>query len=605
MLGIQQVAMGLHDRFALLTAGRRTALPRHRTLRAALDWSHELLPEAERRLLRRLAIFPAGFTIDAAVAVMKDTGLDAAAVTNGIANLVAKSLVTLDKTDIVSRWYLLESIRAYALEKLVEHGEADTAARYHAAYFRGLFTQPGFVNEDLPRCIQEIDNVRAALDWAFSPVGNTALGADLTAAYALVWVCLSLMAECRERCDRALLHLERGVEAEARNRMWLQIAVCSSLRVTMGEPRLAQTLLAAALDAAEALDDFHAQALALTVLSWAYTYLGEHDKAWGANQRLKKVADRIGDPEVALVADRMMSINLVTMGRLQQAERSLGRVLQSHALLKYRRLATWYPQAHRGSARALLARVLWLRGFAEKAVSEAQASLDEVQPTDYQLLTCRVLYFGICRIAPMIGDFAAAEQANARLIAVATNLNASFWQTVGRLLEEKLVVERRDFANGLAALRDAFDTCRQTGWRMSYPEFKCSIAVALAGLGQLDEALDAVNEGLEASGWGEGGQRWYLPELLRIKGEVTLQQGSAEAAAAAEVCFLEGLSLAQEQGALFWELRVALSLARVRVAQCRHDEARQILAPVYGRFTEGFEMTDLRTAKALLDALTR
>ena len=92
-LGIQQVAIGLRDRFALLTGGRRTALPRHRTLRAALDWSHELLPEAERLLLRRLAIFPAGFTLDAAAAVMHDSGLEAAAVTDGIANLVAKSLV--------------------------------------------------------------------------------------------------------------------------------------------------------------------------------------------------------------------------------------------------------------------------------------------------------------------------------------------------------------------------------------------------------------------------------------------------------------------------------------------------------------------------------
>src|ERR1700723_290898 len=84
-LGIEQVSAGLRDRFALLTRGRRTALPRQRTLRATLDWSHELLPDTERRLLRRLAVFPGGFTIDAATAVMKDTGFDASAVLGGIA----------------------------------------------------------------------------------------------------------------------------------------------------------------------------------------------------------------------------------------------------------------------------------------------------------------------------------------------------------------------------------------------------------------------------------------------------------------------------------------------------------------------------------------
>jgi predicted ATPase/DNA-binding winged helix-turn-helix (wHTH) protein len=607
VLGVPQVAAGLHDRFALLTAGRRTALSRHRTLRATLDWSHELLPDAERRLLRRLAVFSAGFTAEAAAAVMQDAGLDDSAVMGGIANLVAKSLVALDKLDAAARWHLLETVRAYALEQLAEHGEADAVARHHARYFRDHFALPvagagtGLSGDELARHAREIDNVRAALDWSFSPVGDSALGVDLTVAYSPVWLSLSLMTECRERCERALLHLERDAGTDARNRMWLQIALGSSMRVTMGQARRAQTLLASALDAAEALDDLEAQARALTTLSGAHTYLGEHDEAWAANERLKKVADRIGDPAIVLVADRMMGTNLVTMGRLQEAERALTRVLQSHALMEHRPSAIWYPTDHRASARAMLARVLWQRGFAEKAVREAQASLDELRPTDHQLLICRALYFGICRIAPMIGDFAAAEQANARLMAAATTLNAPFWQTSGRFVEGKSLVERGDFASGLAVLRDAFDTCRQTGWRMSYPEFKCSLAAALAGLGQPKAALDEVNKGLEASGRGEHGQRWYVPELLRIKGEVTLQQGSAEAA---EACFLEARNLAEEQGALFWELRIALSRARLLVTQGRHDAAREILAPVHGRFTEGFEITDMRAATSLLAALT-
>ena len=124
-LGLQQVTVGLRDRFALLSAGRRTALPRQQTLRATLDWSYELLPEPEKRLLRCLAVFPAGFTLAAAVAVMDDAESDASAVVDGIANLVAKSLVSLDrpatadrpdttdKPETITRWYLLETTRAY------------------------------------------------------------------------------------------------------------------------------------------------------------------------------------------------------------------------------------------------------------------------------------------------------------------------------------------------------------------------------------------------------------------------------------------------------------------------------------------------------------
>jgi predicted ATPase/DNA-binding winged helix-turn-helix (wHTH) protein len=125
--GVRPVAAGLHDRFALLTRGRRTALPRHRTLRAVLDWSYGLLSQAEQRLLRHLAIFSGGFTAEAAAATVKDGVADTSFVMNGIANLVAKSLVVLDR-DTAARWYLLETIRAYALEKLGEHGE-----RYGAA----------------------------------------------------------------------------------------------------------------------------------------------------------------------------------------------------------------------------------------------------------------------------------------------------------------------------------------------------------------------------------------------------------------------------------------------------------------------------------------
>jgi predicted ATPase len=250
-------------------------------------------------------------------------------------------------------------------------------------------------------------------------------------------------------------------------------------------------------------------------------------------------------------------------------------------------------------ARAMHARVLWLQGFADTARREAQASLDDVSGSD--LTVCRVIYFGVGRIAPMTGDFETAKNAVSNLIELATRVNAPFWMTAGQLLRGKLLVERRDFAEGLAVLRGACEVCRQTGWRLSYPEFNGSVALALAGLERLDEAYDAVTGAIESAGGPGKGQRWYVPELLRIKAEVSLQQGS-EGGSAAENCLEQAAAMAREQGALSWELRIGLSLCRLRVTQGLGDEGRRDLASLYDRFTEGFGTADLIAAKQLLDA---
>jgi predicted ATPase/DNA-binding winged helix-turn-helix (wHTH) protein len=606
VLGVQLVAAGLRDRFALLTTGRRTALPRQRTLRATLDWSHDLLPETERQLLRRLSVFPAGFTIDAAAAVMTDTGFDASAVLDGIANLVAKSWVALDKSGAGARWTLLETIRAYALQKLVEHAEADIAARYHALYFRDLFTpqargaRSSLSDKDLARHVREIDNVRAALDWSFSSAGDEAIGVDLTAAHAPVWRYLSLMIECRERCERALLSIEPHVTANMSLRMDLQIALAGSMYITMGPPEQAKTLLTEALETADALNDLDAQSGALTTLLAIYLILGEYGPAQIAAERVEQIGRRIGDPVQLRFADYQMGVTLLTSGKPREAQQYLERVLRFPAAPGDRRGVIYYNSNAHAAARAMLARALWMQGFIDQALNEARLSLEE-QGTDYQLLLCRALYHGICRIATMTGDFATADREIARLIEVATGLNARLWETAGHFLKGKLLVERGEFAQGLLVLRDAFETCDRTGWHISYAEFNSALALGLAGTGRLDEALVAVDDAITADREGADRHGWYAPELLRIKGEVLLQQAGEQPTLAAEDCFNRAAQMAREQGALFWELRVALSVARLRVSQGRRHEVRAPLASVYGRFTEGFATADLQAARTMLE----
>ena len=160
-LGIEELAGRLDDRFQLLTGGRRTALPRHQTLRATLDWSHDLLAEPERVILRRLAVFAGAFSLEAAGAVAASAEIASPDVVDGISSLVAKSLVMAEVDATGPRYRLLDTTRAYALEKLDESGERERLARRHAEYYRDLFEQAEAELETRPTA-EWLARIRAA-----------------------------------------------------------------------------------------------------------------------------------------------------------------------------------------------------------------------------------------------------------------------------------------------------------------------------------------------------------------------------------------------------------------------------------------------------------
>src|SRR5262249_25472240 len=144
------------------------------------------------------------------------------------------------------------------------------------------------------------------------------------------------------------------------------------------------------------------------------------------------------------------------------------------------------------------------------------------------------------------------------------------------------------------------DESSRTGWTIFSSEFLGALAESLLGLGQHAEGLSTVHQALASAE--RGGERWYVSELLRIRGELLLEAGGEESEEVAERCCLEALDVARQQSALFWELKVAMSLARLRIRQGRPDDASQVLSPVYDRFTEGFETADLKAAERLMAA---
>jgi non-specific serine/threonine protein kinase len=602
MLGVQQVTADLGDRFALLTRGRRTALPRHRTLRAVLDWSHELLPEAERLLLRRLAIFPAGFTPDAVVAVMNDSGPRVTAITDGIANLVTKSLVMLDKSEAGTRWYLLETTRAYALEKLSDSGEAQQTARRQAEFYLALFAPFGTEGQlqtaidDLGRYRVEVDNLRAALNWAFSSDGDAALGVALAATAADFWAAASLMPEACEWAGKALARI--GDAAGTRHEMVLQCCLGITLVLTRGMNDDARKALRRALTLAQAFADFDYQQRATHNL-WLFSARASAlDDALAIARQYEEVA-RLGDVQSRAVADCWLGTTLIYRGAHIEASERLQRAIDQYPIERRSRDMIRFGGDTRASAAGHIAVSLLSRGLLDTASRSAVSAVEQARGTNQAPVLCVALAWAAGFIFLSLSELEIAERYGEELINQASKHALRPFYTVGLCVHGSLAVKRADPNAGVDPLRRGLTEMRDASYQLFYPFFLVELATALGALGRIDDGLAEIDTALRFAA--ETGHRWFVPETLRVKGQLFALRDPDDPAV--EDCFIQGAEAAREQDALFWELRLALSLARLRVTQDRHNDARQILAPVYDRFTEGFGIADLRAARAMLDTL--
>jgi predicted ATPase/DNA-binding winged helix-turn-helix (wHTH) protein len=242
-LSIEEISKRLDDRFGFLAAGLRATPPRQKTLRATLDWSYDLLAEQEQRALRRLAVFAGGFTLEAARHVAGDRTMNDTAMLDLLARLVARSLVLADGTDAGTRYRLLDTMRAYGMEKLEVAGERPLASRHHARYFRDRFEHA--FKEWLQRSevhwnavyLAERDNVHAALDWAFSHQGDAEIGISLSAYSGPAWLLWSLRKEGHARFELALARCNPRTPHRIRAGLWLWLGVLRQFSDTVQSVR--------------------------------------------------------------------------------------------------------------------------------------------------------------------------------------------------------------------------------------------------------------------------------------------------------------------------------------------------------------------------------
>ena len=606
--GVRGLATHLDDRFRLLTSGRRSGPPRHRTLRAALDWSYDVLSEPERAVLRRLGIFMGGFTLDAACAVVADPGLLKGDVIDVVAELVEKSLAVVETTETEPRLRLLETTRAYALERLAESGEWEAVARRHAEFYRDLFGKAETESEARPAAewlvdyAQEIDNLRASLDWAFSPNGDASIGVALTAAAVPLWMHLSLLRECRGRVEQALAALGLGASRDARREMKLHAALATSLTYTRGAaaPEIG-TVWTRTIEIAEGLDDTEYQLRALWGLWSFHISTGDYPSADTLARRFHEIATHSNHASDLLIADRMIGGALHFLGDQAAARRHIESMLSQYNESIHRSHIVRFQYDQRLAARVTLARILWAQGFPEQAMHAAAHALDEAKASQHAISLCFALNEAAIPVALFVGDWATAERYIETFVRQSAEHALIMLHARALGATGVLASKRGDPAKGVQLIRDALRELDKSGYH-AYPLLLGSLAEALGAVGEIEEGLASIEAAL--SRCERNGERWYIADLLRINGELTLRSNDPQAFLKAETEFSSSLDWARRQGALSWELRTASSLARLWRDQHRVEEARELLVPIYDRFTEGFGTADLQAAKRLIDALS-
>jgi predicted ATPase/two-component SAPR family response regulator len=351
VLSVEQIAERLHDRFRLLTAGSRTALPRHRTLRATIDWSHDLLSEEEKVLFRRLSVFAGGFVVGATEAVCVGEDLEEDEVLDLLSHLVDKSLVIVQERGGEARYRLLETVRQYGWEKLEELGEAEAVRRRHAIFFLDLAEEvepriePNVNIADrrpwLERLEVEHDNLRAALRWAQE--SNPQTGLRLGCALYWLWYHRGYWSEGRGWFERALvkapaltaarsealyyagyLAWAQGDHPVARSRLEESVAIWRELgggqgglahalwvlgleMLARGEPAVARSLAEESVQIFRTIGDEFGLSISLANLGAIVLDQGDHALASSLLEESVEISRKAGD-------DWMLSLPLRNLG---------------------------------------------------------------------------------------------------------------------------------------------------------------------------------------------------------------------------------------------------------------------------------------------------
>ena len=300
-----------------------------------------------------------------------------------------------------------------------------------------------------------------------------------------------------------------------------------------------------------------------------------------------------------MVGHRLMSVSLTHTGDFAEARAHADQALALYDPSEHRPLVARFGQDIRVAILAYQALALWFLGYPDAAL----AAIDQAIRDAHEIGDAATLMYGLVHasmVHSQCGLYSLVEAETAEEVALANEKGSPFWAAFGTTAQGCLLAVTGKASDALQKINSGLVTIRATATAMWLPHYLSCLARAYADLGQFDDAWRCIGEAVTAIETNR--ETWFEAEVQRIAGEVALKSSNLDAAKA-EAYFERALAVARKQQAKSWELRVAMSMARLWRDQGKRQEARDLLAPVYGWFTEGFDTLDLKEAKALLDEL--
>jgi DNA-binding response OmpR family regulator/predicted ATPase len=434
--------------------------------------------------------------------------------------------------------------------------------------------------------------------------------ADLWGKAGLQSLTRSALMEATAQLNRALAQIATlpGTAHLRRQQIRFQVALANALMHTKGyaSPDTKASFEQARLyiEEAEALGEPPDDPLLLFAVIYGF-WVGNFVAFNGATLRrlaaqFLALAERQGATVPLMIGHRLMGTSLKCTGDVAESRAHYDRALALYDPAEHRPLATRFGQDIGVVVLSYRAWTLWLLGCPQAARADADRALADAREIG-QAATLMYTLAHAARTCFWTGDYATAGTLAEEVFALADEKGASAWQAFATMHRGSVLAMTGAGTSAVRMLTSGIDAWRSTGSTLWIPCYLSNLARAHAECGQVDDAARCIGEAMAAV---EATQaRWCEAEVHRIAGEIKLLSPGRDAAQA-EACFERALATARGQQAKSWELRAATSMARLWRDRGKGPQARGLLAPVYGWFTEGFDTLDLREAKALLDELT-
>jgi predicted ATPase/class 3 adenylate cyclase len=419
----------------------------------------------------------------------------------------------------------------------------------------------------------------------------------------------SALVEAVAQLNRALAQISAlpGAPALRREQIKLQVALITPLFHVRGyaapETKAAAEQALALIENAEALGEPSEDPLLLfSVLYgvWTSNYVAANgDAARNLSAQFLALAEKQTATAPLLIAHRIVGISLAFTGEIAKSRAHFDRAIALYDPAEHRSLATRFSVDTAVSVLSYRSWDLWILGYPEEALVDAKQAISAAR----EIGQAATLMYALWHVSVTQTECGNYERANAQLeeaIALADEKGASYWNGMATMARGRVLALTGDASMAIRVITSGIAATRSLGGRQTFPAHMACLAKAYAEIGKFDDAFRIIGEA--ASEIEATEQGWWKSEVNRIGGEIELMSPERDAAKA-ERCFERALAIARKQQAKSWELRAATSMARLWRDQGKRQQARELLAPVYGWFTEGFDTRDLKEAKTSLDEL--